>query len=168
MKNTNESKRAFIKGLGTATAVLGTGLAFNTRAAEMDHSMMDHSGMDHSMMNHQLPIDPQLEVLMDYLLENIKMGEICNQHCMHMFQMGDTTLADCAIAVQEFIAVSQAVMKLASHNSKHLNCFVEASIYVAESCEKECLKFDQHIQCSDCATACRDYIDYCKEEFLAA
>jgi Cys-rich four helix bundle protein (predicted Tat secretion target) len=157
MSNTNESKRALLKGIGAASIALGTSFSLTAKAAEMDHSKM----------NHQIPIDPKLEVLIDYLLECIKMGEICNQHCMHMFQMGDTSLADCAIAVQELVAVSNAVIKLASHNSQHLNCFVEASLYVAQSCEQECKKHEKHIQCSDCAEACRDYIDHCKETFLA-
>jgi Cys-rich four helix bundle protein (predicted Tat secretion target) len=158
MNKTNASRRDLLKGIGAATAVLGSGLAFNANAAEVDHSKM----------NHQIPIDPKLEELIDVLLECIKMGEICNQHCMHMFQMGDTSLADCAISVQELVAVSKAVMKLASHNSPHLKNFIQASVLLAESCEKECKKHEKHIQCSDCAVACRDYIDVCNEEFLAA
>lgn len=156
--DTDTNRRNLLKGIGLTTAALGTGLAFKANA-EM---------VDHSMMHHDIPIDPSLEELMDYQLECIKMGEICNQHCMHMFQMGDTTLADCSISVQELVAACNVVLKLASFNSSHLNDFIRASIKVCETCEEECKKHaEKHIQCKDCAEACRDCIDFCND-YLAA
>jgi Cys-rich four helix bundle protein (predicted Tat secretion target) len=156
-KANNASRRDLLKGLTMASAVLGTGLSLNANA----------SNVDHSKMNHQIPIDIKLEELIDTFLECIKMGEICNQHCMHMFQMGDTTLADCSISVQELIAASTAVIKFTANNSKHLKAFLEVTIKVCETCEEECNKHDKHIQCKDCAEACRDGIDFCKQ-YLAA
>jgi len=156
-KETNTSRRDLLIGLGMTTAAVGAGLSLSANAATVDHSKM----------NHQIPIDIKLEELIDTFLECIKMGEICNQHCMHMFQMGDTTLADCSISVLELIAASTAVLKFAAHNSNHLNLFLEAAIKVSETCEEECKKHDMHIQCSDCAEACRDCIDFCTE-YLAA
>jgi len=156
-KTTNASRRNLLKGLGVASAALGAGLSLNANATMVDHSKM----------NHQIPIDIKLEELIDTFLECIKMGEICNQHCMHMFQMGDTSLADCSIAVQELIAASTAILRFAANDSIHLNSFLEATIKVCETCEEECLKHEKHIQCKDCAVACRDCIDFCTE-YLAA
>ncbi len=154
---TNTSRREMLKGLGMATAMVGGGLSLKANAAEVDHSKM----------NHDIPIDLKLEELIDTFLECIKMGEICNQHCMHMFQMGDTTLADCSISVQELVATCTAAMKLAANNSRHLNHFLDVTIKICETCEDECNKHDTHIQCRDCAEACRDCIDFCTE-YLAA
>jgi Cys-rich four helix bundle protein (predicted Tat secretion target) len=156
-KETNTTRRDLITGLGAASALIATGASLKAHAVTVDHSKM----------NHQIPIDIKLEELIDTLLECIKMGEICNQHCMHMFQMGDTTLADCSISVQELVAVSTAAIKLASNNSSNLNAFLEVTIKVCESCEVECKKHDNHIQCKDCGIACRDCIDFCTE-YLAA
>lgn len=156
-KETSTSRRDLLKGLGMASAALGAGLSLSVNAGTVDHSKM----------NHQIPIDMKLEELIDTFLECIKMGEICNQHCMHMFQMGDTTLADCSISVQELIAASTAVLKFTANNSSHLNSFLEATIKVCETCEDECIKHEKHIQCKDCAVACRDCIDFCTE-YLAA
>ena len=153
----NTSRRDLLKGLGMATAAVGAGLSLNANAVTVDHSKM----------NHQIPIDIKLEELIDTFLECIKMGEICNQHCMHMFQMGDTSLADCSISVQELVAASTAVLKFTANNSCHLNSFIELTIKVAETCEEECNKHKKHIQCEDCAIACRDCIDFCTE-YLAA
>ena len=153
----NSSRRELLKGLGALTAIAGTGLSLNAKAVTVDHSKM----------NHEISIDFKLEELIDTFLECIKMGEICNQHCMHMFQMGDTTLADCSISVQELVAASTAVLKFAANNSEHLNTYIEAAVKVAETCEEECKKHDKHIQCRDCAEACRDCIDFCNE-YLAA
>jgi len=150
---TNSSRRALLKGFGVASAVVGAGLSLPANAVMVDHSKM----------NHEIAIDFKLEELIDTFLECIKMGEICNQHCMHMFQMGDTTLADCSISVQELIAMSTAVLKFAANNSENLNCVLNAAVEVVKSCETECLKHDKHIQCRDCAEACRDCIDFCTE-----
>lgn len=149
-QTSNTSRRDLLKGLGMASAVLGAGVSLKANAVTIDHSKM----------NHQIPIDVKLEEVIDTLLECIKMGEICNQHCMHMFQMGDTSLADCSISVQELVAASTATIKFVANNSTHLKTFLEASLKVCESCEQECLKHDQHIQCKDCAEACRDGIDF--------
>lgn len=149
-KTTSKSRRDLLKGLGMVSAVIGTGLSLKANAVIVDHSKM----------NHQIPIDVKLEELIDTLLECIKMGEICNQHCMHMFQMGDTTLAACSISVQELIAASTATIKFAANNSRHLDDFLEVTIKVCETCEDECLKHDKYIQCKDCAEACRDGIDF--------
>jgi len=158
MENTtNASRRDLLKGLTIASAALGAGLSLNANAAAVDHSMM----------NHQIPIDNKLEELIDTFLECIKMGEICNQHAMHMFQMGDSTLADCSIAVQELIAVSTAALRLTANNSRHLNAYLDVLIKVCETCEEECNKYEKHIQCKDCAEACRDCIDFCNV-YLAA
>lgn len=152
-KESNTSRRDLLKGLGVASAALGVGLPLSVNAVTVDHSKM----------NHQLPIDIKLEELIDTFLECIKMGEICNQHCMHMFQMGDTSLADCSIAVQELIAANTAVLIFTANNSCHLNTFIEATIKVSESCLEECEKHEKHIQCKDCAEACRDCIEFCTE-----
>ena len=156
-KSGNASRRDLLKGLAIGSAALGAGLSLNANAVTVDHSQM----------NHQIPIDIKLEELIDTFLECIKMGEICNQHCMHMFQMGDTTLADCSISVQELIAANTAVLKFTANNSQHLNTFLEATIKVSETCEVECNKHKKHIQCKDCAEACRDCIDFCTQ-YLAA
>ena len=152
-KESNTSRRDLLKGLGVASAALGVGLPLSANAVAVDHSKM----------NHQLPIDIKLEELIDTFLECIKMGEICNQHCMHMFQMGDTSLADCSIAVQELIAANTAVLIFTANNSCHLNTFIKATIKVSKSCLEECEKHEKHIQCKDCAEACRDCIEFCTE-----
>lgn len=156
-KTSNTSRRDLLKGLGIASVALGAGASLNANAVTVDHSKM----------NHQIPIDVKLEELIDTFLECIKMGEICNQHCMHMFQMGDTTLADCSISVQELIAASTAVLKFTANNSCHLNAFLDVVIKVCKTCEEECIKHDQHIQCKDCGEACRDCIDYCTDYLTA-
>ncbi|OUR65498.1 hypothetical protein A9Q79_00430 [Methylophaga sp. 42_25_T18] len=155
---TNASRRKLLKGVSAFTAMLGTGLSFSAHAAEVDHSMM----------NHDLPIDPHLEELMDYVLECIKMAEICQQHAMHMFQMGDTKLADCALATQELLVVSKALLTLTANNSKHLKGYLTVAVTITESCAKECEKFaEDHIQCKDSAEACYDAVEFYKA-FLEA
>jgi len=151
---TNILRRKLLQGLGLATAAISTGLTANLHAAEIDHSKM----------NHDIPIDPKLEELMDYVLECIKMAEICQQHSMHMFQMGDTKLADCAIATQELLAVSKALLTLIANNSAHLKPYLKVVSNITENCADECQKFaEDHIQCKDSAEACYDAVAFYKE-----
>lgn len=155
MNNTKQtSRRSLLKSIGGFAALLGTGLSLNAQAAEVDHSMM----------NHDIPIDPKLEELMDYVLECIKMAEICQQHTLHMFQMGDTKLADCAIVTQDLLVVSKALLTLAANNSKHLKSYLKVAIDITDTCAKECDKFaEDHIQCKDSAEACYDAIEFYRE-----
>lgn len=151
---TQSSRRTLLKSLAAATAALASGLSLTAKAAEVDHSMM----------NHDIPIEPQLEELMDYALECIKMAEICQQHSMHMFQMGDTKLADCAIATQELLAVTKALLTLIANNSSHLKSYLKVVMRITESCAVECEKFaEEHIQCNDSAVACNDAVEFYKE-----
>jgi Cys-rich four helix bundle protein (predicted Tat secretion target) len=154
---TNEKnilRRKLLQGLGLATVAISTGLSTNLYAAEIDHSKM----------NHDIPIDPKLEELMDYVLECIKMAEICQQHALHMFQMGDTKLANCAVATQESLAVSKALLTLIANNSSHLKSYLKVVLSITEQCADECQKFaEDHIQCKDSAEACYDAVAFYKE-----
>lgn len=154
MSNPNNSlRRSLLKGLGLAGLAVTSGLSISAHAAEVDHSQM----------NHDIPIDPKLEELMDYVLECIKMAQICQQHSMHMFQMGDTKLADCAIATQELLAVSKALLTLIANNSAQLKPYLKVVTGITELCANECEKFaDDHIQCKDSAEACYDAVEFYK------
>jgi Cys-rich four helix bundle protein (predicted Tat secretion target) len=83
-------------------------------------------------------------------------GEICLSHCFETFRMGDTTMADCAFAVQQMLQVCNAFGALAINDSKHLRALAPACIQVCEDCEQECRKHEDHQpECKACADACQ-------------
>jgi Cys-rich four helix bundle protein (predicted Tat secretion target) len=87
--------------------------------------------------------------------ECIAKGQTCLSHCFETFRQGDTTMADCAFAVQQMLDVCQAFASLASFDSKHLRAFAPVCIQVCEDCEQECRKHEEHQpECKACADAC--------------
>ena len=82
-------------------------------------------------------------------------GQTCISHCLETFRLGDTTMADCASAVQEMLPVCTALGYLAAYDSRHLKDLARACIPVCETCEKECREHEEHqAECKDCADAC--------------
>ena len=145
----SESRRNVL--LGTA-AVAAAGMTFtgNTNAA-----------MDHSHHMHAVPSD--IQDIVDASSECIKSGHACVQHCIEMFKMKDTSMADCNDSVHEMLASCTAISQLASYGSRHLKDFAEACIKVCKDCKKACEKHaDKHDACKACAESCAECIKACK------
>jgi Cys-rich four helix bundle protein (predicted Tat secretion target) len=82
-------------------------------------------------------------------------GDVCLAHCFETFRMGDTTMAECAFAVQQMLQVCRAFGYLALNDSKHLKALAPGCIEVCEGCELECRKHEDHQpECKACADAC--------------
>lgn len=82
-------------------------------------------------------------------------GQACLSHCMETFLQGDTTMAECAVAVQEMLAVCGAMAQVAANDSKNLKVVTQACIAVCETCEKICREHEEHQkECKACADAC--------------
>lgn len=91
-------------------------------------------------------------------------GEICISHCLETFLTGDTTMAECAFAVQQMLPVCAAMAQLSNSDSKHLAAMAKACIGVCEDCEKECRVHEEHQpECRDCADACATLIKEAKK-----
>jgi Cys-rich four helix bundle protein (predicted Tat secretion target) len=94
-------------------------------------------------------------------------GEACLSHCMETFVQGDTTMAECADAVQQMIPVCRAMASLVVYDSKHLEDLARACMGVCTDCEKVCREHAEHQkECKECADACAAVIKQC-EKLLA-
>lgn len=145
----SESRRNIILG---ATAV--------ATAASLGLSTSANAAMDHKHMHHAIPAGRQKVI--DSASQCIKDGQACVQHCIDMFKMKDTSMAQCADTVQEMLATCTALSQLASYDSKHLKDFAKTCINVCKDCKKECDKHaDKHAACKACADSCKDCIDAC-------
>ena len=91
-------------------------------------------------------------------------GEACLSHCMETFLLGDTTMAECANAVQEMLPVCGTMSQLAAYDSKHLELAANLCIAVCEDCEKVCREHEEHQpECRECADACAALIKECRQ-----
>lgn len=147
----SESRRNMILGATAVAATASLGLSANAEAA-MDHKHMHHAP------------SPKRQKVIDSTLQCMKDGQACIQHCIEMFKMKDTSMANCADNVQQMLATCTAVSQLASFNSKHLNDFAKACIKVCEDCKDACDEHaDKHVECKACSDSCKDCIKACKD-----
>jgi Cys-rich four helix bundle protein (predicted Tat secretion target) len=87
--------------------------------------------------------------------ECIARGQACISHCFETFLNGDTTMAECALSVEQMLRVCDAMAYLSAFDSKSLKPMAQACIAVCEDCEKECRVHEEHQKaCRDCADAC--------------
>ena len=153
--NISKERRQALKTVGT----LGVGLVAASSLGNMTQAeTMAHQ---HHAANHTL------KILTQTLHHCVASAELCINHCMDMFKMGDTSLADCANTVQETMAFCAAHAKLASYDSKFLKEMCVLSLKVCGDCEKECRKHaKKHAECKACADSCATCIKAC-EAYLA-
>lgn len=141
-------RREFLGAAGAALAAVSA-----TPAFAADHA--EHMHHDHGAM-------PANEAVVTSALDCVRTGEACLAHCFSTFAAGDTTLAVCAVRVDELIAVCSALAKLASNNSPQLVTYAKAAIAVCRECEKECRKHgNTHATCAACAKACAACAEEC-------
>ncbi|MEM9455800.1 MAG: Csp1 family four helix bundle copper storage protein [Myxococcota bacterium] len=69
-------------------------------------------------------------------------GQVCLQHCITLLSKGETSMAECAAAVNDMMSICQGMGALALSKSKHL-----------QAAAKLC-----HDLCSDCAAACKPHV----------
>lgn len=109
----------------------------------------------HDHTHHADPNAHASHAVMDAASDCLQMGQICVQHCLILLGQGDTSMAPCARAATDMIAVAQAVLALAAGSSELLKAQAQVAVTAAERCEAECRKHaDKHPTCKDCADSC--------------
>lgn len=109
----------------------------------------------HDHAHHADPDAHASHAVLDAASDCVQMGQICVQHCLVLLGQGDTTMAPCARAATDMLAITQAVLALAAGSSQHLKAQAQVAVAAAERCEAECRKHaDKHPTCKDCAESC--------------
>ena len=94
----------------------------------------------------------------------LRKGEACADHCVRMLTTGDTSMAECIVAVRDMLPATDALSRLASSNSKHLPAAARFALEVCEACEAACRKHAQvHAVCRECADSCTRTIAACRK-----
>lgn len=139
--------------LKTMAAAVAGAISANAMAAEHDHHDHDHGGM--AMRNAGVIATSS---------DCIKLGEACLAHCLYLLGSGDTTMVGCAQSVNEMLAICNALLRLASQDSKLLPAMAKVAADACASCEKECRKHEKkHAECKACADACAACLKECKK-----
>jgi Cys-rich four helix bundle protein (predicted Tat secretion target) len=102
--------------------------------------------------------------IVDAALNCIKSGQACIDHCIELFKIGDTSVAQCADKVQEMLAMCTALSQFASYQSKYLHSLAKVCIDVCGDCAAECRKHaEKHAECKACMNSCEECIEECKK-----
>lgn len=114
----------------------------------------EHAGHgDHT--GHAMPTEPPHGALIDAITGCHKAGEYCRQHCLELFATGDTSMAECSVAVADMLAVCAATRTLAVANSPLLPELRVACKKACTRCEEVCREHAaHHAACKACADAC--------------
>lgn len=142
------TRRDLLKGAVVASATMASSTVFGS-------SGHDHGSMHHNNANTDL---------VDTALDCMKTGQACLDHCIDLFKLGDTSVADCADKVTEMLAMCNALSQMASYQSKHLAEVAKVCAAVCKDCKKACDKHaKKHKACKDCAASCEDCIKACEK-----
>jgi Cys-rich four helix bundle protein (predicted Tat secretion target) len=148
-------RRVLAGAAGVATAMLAG------RALAAD----EHAGHQHGDKRYTPGVrNKKRQALVKAAIDCTTKGDACLSHCMETFVQGDTTMGECADAVQQMLPVCRAMSQLGAYDSKHLGDLARACIGVCTDCEKVCREHAEHQkECKDCADACAALIEECKK-----
>ncbi|MGA8171332.1 MAG: four-helix bundle copper-binding protein [Methylocystis sp.] len=144
-------RREFVTALGAAAAAMSVSQAF---AKEGDAAMTPP-------VHHMHP--PKYKALMETSAKCVSTGNECLRHCFGMLSMNDASMADCTKASYDLVAACGALEVMSAVNSTFTPALAKTVADVCMACKKECDKFPQYIECSDCGTACKACAEECRK-----
>lgn len=90
----------------------------------------------------------------------VEKAEACLQHCIALLSKGDTSMAECAAAVHEMLAICRGMGTLAVADSKHLKAAVQLCLDLCTDCAAACKPHaEHHATCKACHDACQRSIE---------
>ncbi len=144
-------RREFVTALGAAAAAMSVSQAF---AKDGDDKMT-------APMQHMHP--PKYKALMETSAKCVSTGNECLRHCFGMLSMNDSSMAECTKASYDLVAASGALGVLGAVNSPVKPAVAKTVADVCMACKKECDKFPQYVECTDCGTACKACAEECRK-----
>jgi Cys-rich four helix bundle protein (predicted Tat secretion target) len=110
------------------------------------------------------PPAPADASLTDAAFDCHRKGAACADHCVRMLTSGDTSMAECMLAVRDMIPSVEALGALAANGSKHLQAAARLALAACQACEAACRKHAAvHAVCRDCADSCARTIAACQK-----
>lgn len=102
--------------------------------------------------------------LYDAAVECLRVGNECLDHCIRSLSTGDKMMAECASTVRAMLPLCQAVVDLATLDSKHLKAAAAVCAKACRDCEAACKKHaSHHAECKACMESCKRCADACEK-----
>ncbi len=145
-------RREFIA-VGSAAAVASATQAFATQAFAEEAGSAKMEDMHPALYK-------ELEKA---TIDCVATGNDCLRHCLGMFAMKDTSMAECADASLQLVAACNALASLAALNSTHAVALAKTVALICEDCKKQCDKFPKIAECVACGKACQKCAEECRK-----
>jgi Cys-rich four helix bundle protein (predicted Tat secretion target) len=101
--------------------------------------------------------------LIDAAASCVVKGEACLAHCLVLLGEGDSSMADCAKAVNQMLATCGALQNLASQGSRLVGAMAKVALDACGECEQACKQHaDKHAECKACMESCAECVKQCK------
>jgi len=144
--------------LESATVFVAAVAAGQAAAADSGHDMAKMP-MNHDHGHAQASRN---QALIDAAADCVVKSNICFQHCLVLLGAGDLELAACAKTSSQTAALCQALLQMATAESKYLPQLAKVAMDVCKACEEECKKTEKHPECMACKEACAACYAQCK------
>jgi Cys-rich four helix bundle protein (predicted Tat secretion target) len=141
-------RREFIAATGTVAAAASASQAFA-------------QGMMASETEDMHPA--QYKALEKTSIECVATGNDCLRHCLGMYKMKDTSMAECADSAYQLVNGCEALAALAAVNSMHTAHLAKVVEMLCNDCKKECDKFPKVAVCKACGDACKACAEECRK-----
>jgi Cys-rich four helix bundle protein (predicted Tat secretion target) len=143
-------RREFVTALGAAAA-----------AISVSQALAEEGGAGMGSAKHMHPA--KYKALMESAAKCVSTGNECLRHCFGMLSMNDASMADCTKASYDLVAACGALASLAAVNSTFTPALAKTVGDVCMACKKECDKYPQYAECTDCGTACKACAEECRK-----
>jgi Cys-rich four helix bundle protein (predicted Tat secretion target) len=148
-----EDRREFlVKSMGLGVGALA--------ASQIGALISSASAAEKSTSAETTPANAPYAKLAQVAADCLRTGYACINHCQKELAAGKTNMARCNATTHEMVAISQAMLSLASYDSpramKLVPVFLDACKACADSCEehKAHWSMGMHLECKACYEAC--------------
>ncbi len=91
-------------------------------------------------------------------------GQVCLNHCITLLSSGDTSMKDCAVAVNQMLALCGAIQNLAAQNSRLTPALAKVCVEACKQCAEACKAHAaHHAECKACYESCLNCIKACEK-----
>lgn len=150
--------------------ITAAGLTAGSAVASSIYAKDDHSH-HHGKKAKERKITSIEKKLIEITRECDSTGKICIAHCLRNLEAGNTSMAECQMAVQAMLPVVAALHSNVSFgygSKKNMKQLAETCISFCKACKKTCEPhIKHHKECAECAKSCDDCISVIKK-YMAA
>jgi len=147
------NRRQFIGGTAAISLAAATTLA-------NAHGNHDHGSHSHAANS----TDNAYEAARKAAGHCVSAGQVCLTHCITLLSKGDTSMKDCAVAVNQMLALCGAIQNLAAQNSRLTPALAKVCVEACKQCAQACKAHAaHHAECKACYESCLNCIQACEK-----